>query len=212
MKELVITAADRSEAARCARPCRSTAPVRRCRGFPGASRPPFALILAVPVHAGERRNAKPGNVGAEEQDAMHIHHDGAAVVLDSIEAIGAGEGRAVEQGTDASPVPCLQPELAEAGKFFRPGRRRIDGDAAGGCAILSLLAGGAEIACALEGQPVGGPVPPFHDPETRRSPGSPVPWDLARWAVIEIVGSAQDFPCHAALYRMNDPPDRPNIC
>ena len=157
------------------------------------------LILAVPVHAGERRDAQLRDVGPEEEFGAHLHDR--AALLCGIELIGAGQAGAVEQRVNRdrrmAGLRLRQPELDETGKLLL-GRRRdgIDGNAAGRAAVLIVLSRAAEVACALERQPIGDGLRPVHDAKTRKAEVLRQFFGQAGGAILEI------------LWRIDHPPRR----
>ncbi len=163
------------------------------------------FVFAVPVHAGQRRDAQPRRGRAEEQFAMHLHGHRAAVVAGAVEAVGAGDGRAIQQRIDLHHrCRLLQPELAEAGKFLRARTGGVQRDAARARAILVLLAVGAEIAGALEGQPVGGLVLCVQDTEAGKAQPAQRARIQSAAAIVEIVGTIEQLAGLAVFDRVND--------
>ncbi len=134
-----------------------------------------AARLAIPVHAGERRDPEPGDRLAREQLRRDLHVDVMHAVRLSLvalrrHAIGAGNARTVEQRIKNKRRVVrrsgLEPEFGEAREFLRRREARVDGEAAGGEAILIERPGGAEIGGAHEREPVGLEIR-RHDAEAR---------------------------------------------
>src|SRR6185437_16181483 len=91
---------------------------------------------AVPVHAGQRREAEQADRLAEVQLVLDVLHQagGRALVAD---AERAGEAGAVQQRVDHQPLGrLLEPERGEAGELLASRADRVDGDAAGREAVL----------------------------------------------------------------------------
>ena len=130
-----------------------------------------AVVLAVPEHAGERSHAESRHVGAREQLGVDGHDDRLAARC--LEAIGAGDARALEQRIDRHAVELLawfaEPELREARKLLRLRHGGVDRDAARRGAVLAARPAAPEIARALEGEPVDVAVAPVHDAESGES-------------------------------------------
>src|SRR6185437_11371994 len=124
------------------------------------------IVLAVPEHAGERRD--PQSLDRISREKIHVHGHNGALGTFGIDPIGAGNAGAIQQRVNGHGVRTLRlakPEFGKARKFLRPRHRSVDGNAARRRAILVLIAGRAEITCALERKPIGVFAGAVHHPE-----------------------------------------------
>lgn len=112
-----------------------------------------AVVLADLVHAGARRDAKPFDGLARIQRHVHVHQQHIAV--GDGEAVGAGHAGRIQQRVHHQGVGVggrlFQEVGDEIGEFFRAVHAGVDRQAAGGLAVLALLAHRAEVAGAQEG-------------------------------------------------------------
>ncbi len=115
---------------------------------------PAAVGLVEQEHRGERRDPHHAQFGSREQRARHVHHGDNARL--HREAVGAGDGVALEQRIDHD-RGCvrrrlLDPEMRECREFLARGLRGVDGESARREAVEQALRDGAEIARALKHQ------------------------------------------------------------
>ncbi len=126
-------------------------------------------------------------------DFVHVARIGVALDGDTIRARDA---LAVEQGMDdgigARSRSAFEPEFGEAREFFGAGQPGVDGQAAGGQAVLIVRTRGAEVGGAEKRQPIGFLVL-GHDPKARETRGIR---ELARRVIggtVEQRGAIEDF-------------------
>ena len=158
------------------------------------------VVLAEPIHAGQRRDAELGDVVADEQIGLDLH-DGAGL-LGRGDFIGTGQARPVEQGEDGDcallRVGLGQPEMRKPRELFLGRSGGIDGNAARRGPVLVVLTRAAEIAGALEGQPVGLAVRPVHHPEAGKAEIGRQLGRHRRIGIFEILRRIDHFPGGAA--------------
>ncbi|SDY81204.1 hypothetical protein SAMN05421755_10517 [Nitrosomonas sp. Nm33] len=111
------------------------------------------LVGAKQEHAGQRCQAQPTDLVAQEHACLDVDHGVSARAQH--ETIGAGGARRVEQGEDhqmliLQPRP-LDPELAKARELLARRQCRVDHQATGGKTVGLALADHAEVAGAEKG-------------------------------------------------------------
>ncbi len=168
-------------------------------------RPPVerraAIVLAVPEHRRQRRDAEPLDVAPKEQCGLDVLDH--AVLAVAGDPVGAGDARALEKCVGDQPpgAAWLQPEAREAGKLLGAGRGGVDRDAARGQPELVERPGGAEIGCAEEGHPVALLIL-VHDSEARETRVRELPRGMVVLHV-EIVAGELDLTRLAVLHHMD---------
>ena len=111
-----------------------------------------------PEHRGQRRNAQPADVLAQEKRAVDVH-DHALCTVD-LETVGAADTGAVEPRVEGHGVCVLvlwrlEPDMGEVGEFFGlAGLCHIQGNRPCRQAVLVQLADGPEVRRAKKGHPV----------------------------------------------------------
>src|SRR4029079_1609911 len=124
--------------------------------FPPPVRRSGAIELGIPEHARQGRDAQPLDSLARKEPRLDFHGDG--LLLAAYEAIGPGDAGAVEKRIDRHRIAGrLEIEMREDRKLLGI-EARVDRQAARRQAVLVEFAGGAEIACALECQPVAAKI------------------------------------------------------
>ena len=97
-------------------------------------------------------------IGHWKSRAVLVAGSALSLMLGALHPVGAGDAGAVHQGVDDHGQGIgrggLEPEAGEARELLGRRQARIDGDAAGGEAVLIELAGAAEIGGAEEGEPI----------------------------------------------------------
>ena len=113
-----------------------------------------AVVGAEEVHAGQWRDADLGDVGAKEQAGVDRHHG--AVARCHVEAVGAGDARAVEQRADLQRIARIaraqHPEMGEGRELLGLAEAGLEGQAARRDAEAGVAGHRPEIAGAQEGQ------------------------------------------------------------
>ena len=153
-----------------------------------------AVRRAEQVHAGQRRQARLGDVGAGIQHAFHVEHRALAGAYG--EAVGAGGACGVQQGmNDHGPsagAGTFQPERAEARELLAARVAGADGEAAGRDAIHLVLGDGAEVAGAQEHHGLGEHVRPVQPGMEAEAGEAQVRQAHRRVGPIEQVGRVGD--------------------
>ncbi len=122
-------------------------------------RPPIlgllAVVLRVPEHAGQRRNAHARNIHPREKAGLYIRQR--PLLADGLYAEGPCDAGRIEKGIDHDAAFAgrgLEPEARKARKLFRSWHCYVDGKPAGGKSVLARLGRRAEIRGSEEGQPI----------------------------------------------------------
>src|SRR5450830_1477521 len=160
------------------------------------------LVLTEEEHAGQRRDAELGDVGAQIQLRLDVNHRIHAGTQH--ETISAGRTRRIQQRIDrqllVTRVRPAQPELGKARKLLARIQRRIDRQTARRDTVTLALAHGAEIARTEEGQDIVlflGRIDRIADAESGKADVAHTARIDARMAVIEQTRIEGDL-AHAA--------------